>query len=401
MGPVRRLARRLAPPLSEAYMRHPRPVALRPQNTALRKVVFQIHLWTGIAIGLYLLVVCITGAALVFRIHLQRAAFPHLFVATTGEPADAATVLDRLRNVYPNDRISGIDTPTDLRPTTLAYVVRGETLLTILLDPTTGRVLGELPDRSLVRTIQDLHFDLLGGRTGRIINGAGGGLLLILCMTGLVIWWPGVRTWRRGFVVDVRRSWKRINWELHGAVGIWSVCLIAMWAMTGVYFAFPSQFRSAVNAISPLTVAALPQSNPAGAPTSRPGWRELIARARQQVPGRYIQRVVLPANDTAAFLVMFSATRPASGREHLTPVYLDQYTGEVLRMPSRADRSAGDIVMDWVAPLHVGSFGGTTIRVAWLVLGLAPPFLFITGFVMWWSRVVRRRSSSISAGTSS
>jgi uncharacterized iron-regulated membrane protein len=47
--------------------------------------------------------------------------------------------------------------------------------------------------------------------------------------------------------------------------------------------------------------------------------------------------------------------------------------------------------MDWVAPLHVGSFGGTTIRAAWLVLGLAPPFLFVTGFIMWWSRVVKPR----------
>jgi uncharacterized iron-regulated membrane protein len=31
------------------------------------------------------------------------------------------------------------------------------------------------------------------------------------------------------------------------------------------------------------------------------------------------------------------------------------------------------------------------IRVAWLVLGLAPPLLFVTGFVMWWTRVVRAR----------
>ena len=365
----------------------------RPQNVFLRKALFQIHLWTGVAVGLYILVVCVTGSALVFRIYMQRAAFPQLFTPTAGEPADAGTVLERVRDAFPNDRVSGIDAPTDARPTTLAYVVRGETFLTILVDPATGAVLGELPDTSFVRTIQDLHFDLLAGRNGRVVNGAGGILLFVLCITGLVIWWPGIATWRRGFIIDFRRSWKRVNWELHSAVGIWTVALIAMWAVTGVYFVWPSEFRRVVNVISPLTVAVTPTSSAAGAANNnRPTWQQLIARAEQQVPDQYIQRVVTPSSDTGAFLVMFSPVRPAPvGREQLTPVYLDQYTGEVLKELPRAGRSAGDVVMEWVAPLHVGSFGGMTIRVAWLVLGLAPPLMFITGFIMWWSRVVRPR----------
>jgi uncharacterized iron-regulated membrane protein len=52
-------------------------------------------------------------------------------------------------------------------------------------------------------------------------------------------------------------------------------------------------------------------------------------------------------------------------------------------------RTAGDVVMGWVGPLHVGNFGGNGIRVAWLLLGIAPPLLFITGSIMWWIRVVR------------
>jgi len=47
----------------------------------------------------------------------------------------------------------------------LAYVSRGNDFLTVLVDPATTRVLGQLPDRSLVRTVQELHFDLLGGRS--------------------------------------------------------------------------------------------------------------------------------------------------------------------------------------------------------------------------------------------
>jgi uncharacterized iron-regulated membrane protein len=365
----------------------------KPQNVFLRRALFQVHLWSGISVGFYVVLVCVTGAALVFRIDMQRATFPHLFTPSPGKPADAATILDRVREAFPDDRISGIDAPTTGRPTFLAYVVRGRSFLTILLDPVTGRVLGELPDRSIVRTVQDLHFDLLGGRTGRTINGIGACVLLALGVTGAVIWWPGRSSWRGGFRVNVRRGWKRVNWELHSAIGIWTLALIAMWAVTGIYFAWPSQFRKAVNAVSPLTSTVAPTSDPAGQKlTSHPTWRDMIATAQQRHPDEFVQRVVVPPDAKAAFLVMFSPVQPApAGREQLTPVYLDQYTGAVLAGTPRTARSPGDVVMDWVAPLHVGSFGGMTVRVAWLILGLAPPLLFVTGFIMWTLRVVRPR----------
>ena len=145
----------------------------RPQSVFLRKAIFQVHLWTGVLVGLYVFVVCVTGAALVFRIDLQRALHPDLFTPAVGTPADAGTILESVRGAFPGDRVSGIDAPTTVRPTYLAYVVRGGTFLTLLVDPVSGRVLGELPQKSLVRTIQDLHFDLLAGRTGRVVNGAG------------------------------------------------------------------------------------------------------------------------------------------------------------------------------------------------------------------------------------
>jgi uncharacterized iron-regulated membrane protein len=365
----------------------------RPQSVFLRKALFQVHLWIGVLVGLYVFVVCITGAALVFRIDMQRALHPALFTPSAGPPADAATMLESVRDTFPRHRVSGIDAPTTARPTYLAYVTNDEGFLTLLFDPVTAAFLGELPERSFVRTIQDLHFDLLAGRTGRVVNGIGGLLLLALCMTGLVIWWPGIASWRRGFSVDFRRSWKRVNWELHGAVGIWTGALIAMWAVTGVYFAFPSQFRATVNAISPLSVAArAPSSGASIAGMPAPSWRELIETARKQVPNQHVARVIPPSNDKAAFLVTFSPVAPSPlGPAKLTSVYLDQYTGAVLPTAPAGARTFGDLVMEWVSPLHVGNFGGMPVRIAWLALGLAPPLLFVTGFIMWWTRVVRPR----------
>ena len=44
----------------------------QPQTAWLRKATFQLHLWSGIGIGLYVLMVSVTGSVLVYRNELYR-----------------------------------------------------------------------------------------------------------------------------------------------------------------------------------------------------------------------------------------------------------------------------------------------------------------------------------------
>jgi uncharacterized iron-regulated membrane protein len=88
--------------------------------------------------------------------------------------------------------------------------------------------------------------------------------------------------------------------------------------------------------------------------------------------------------------VMFADRSPTPAGSALTPIYLDQYTGEPLAAPTSTP-TWGDAVMSRVTPLHVGGIGGQTGRVIWFVLGLAPAVLFVTGWLVWWKRVVRSR----------
>ncbi len=36
--------------------------------------------------------------------------------------------------------------------------------------------------------------------------------------------------------------WRRFIWDLHGVLGFWTFALILMWAVSGIYFAFPRAF---------------------------------------------------------------------------------------------------------------------------------------------------------------
>src|SRR5262249_54311857 len=68
---------------------------------------------------------------------------------------------------------------------------------------------------------------------------------------GAVIWWPGAGRWRRSLGVRWRSSWPRFNWDLHSALGFWMFAFVLMWAVSGVYLAFPDPFSNVVDYLQP------------------------------------------------------------------------------------------------------------------------------------------------------
>jgi uncharacterized iron-regulated membrane protein len=76
-------------------------------------------------------------------------------------------------------------------------------------------------------------------------------LVLILCLTGAVIWWPGTRTWRRSLLIHVRSNSRLVMWSLHSALGFWFFGFIVLWGVTGAYLGFPDVFARAFDYLQP------------------------------------------------------------------------------------------------------------------------------------------------------
>ena len=116
----------------------------------------------------------------------------------------------------------------------------------ILLMSTSGSAIvfrNELAGNSLVEWIVRFHENLLIGTTCRFVNGVGGGSLALLCLTGAVIWWPGIKHWRRSLAVDWSGHVARITWDVHSALGFWFFLFVLLWGISGMYFAFPEAFN--------------------------------------------------------------------------------------------------------------------------------------------------------------
>lgn len=356
-----------------------------------RQTILQIHRWVGLVIGVYAVLIGVSGSILVFRQNLQALRYPQFFSVDRTEEPDAAlsAILAALSRAYPAYAISGVDWPTYRRDTFLAYVSRGTEFKTVFIHPVTGQVTGELP-YDWIRWLQDLHFNLHGGDTGLMINGIAAGLLLLMCVTGVIVWWPGIARWRRHLRVDFSRGWKRLTWELHGAAGMWTLLWLLMWSLTGLYFANSQPFRTVINAVSPLTVPRVPESERRGAGARPPEPEALLALALERTPGASPARFVMPFGERGTFVVVLA--REVHGdwntADEMT-FYFDRYSGALLASRDGDDRSAGDALLSSFGLLHVGSLWGPVVQVLWAITGLTFPLLFLTGFVMWWNKIGR------------
>jgi uncharacterized iron-regulated membrane protein len=87
----------------------------RPQRLWIRRAFFQIHLWAGIGIGVYVVAISISGSALVYRRELTRRFSRKVVVmAELGRRMSVEELAEQARRAYPTyevDNVREAETP--------------------------------------------------------------------------------------------------------------------------------------------------------------------------------------------------------------------------------------------------------------------------------------------------
>ena len=299
----------------------------RPQTVWLRKAMFQVHLWSGLVLGLYVFLISVTGSVLVYRNELYRAATPEpVMVVPVSARLSDAQLKDAAVRAYPGYQVRNMGRPRNPDQAVSISLDGFGGNKNRLFNPYTGADLGDAVPLGIlaVSRLLELHDDLLGGATGRKVNAIGALLLVMLTLTGMVVWWPGIATWRRSLIIPRKIGWPRFIWGLHGVIGFWSLAFIVMFGVSGIYLGNPEWVQDIADWMEPVT----------------------DANARSRI---------------------------------------------------------GDQVIYWLAYLHVGRINGIgllcsgpgvcdmTMKLLWAGFGLAPALMFVTGVIMWWNRVLRKK----------
>ena len=371
-----------------------------------------LHRWLGVGLGLWFVLVGLSGALLVWRDTVDawlnpqwlraQADGPALPIARVVEIAQGSHALGRIERVRP-PAAAGEVYRLQVR-SSRSRVEAGR--IEAFIDPANGALLGvrSLESRSLsradaMRLLYDFHRNILLGEPGSNFVGIAGFLLMASALSGAVLAWPRSREHlRRLLDVRWRANVTRLLFDLHRCTGVLIGVVLLLSTATGATLVYLNHVRDLVSQLSRVEpIPVLPFRASAGGQ----GWlplEELVQRVEQGFP----QRTVRELRFSERGLTGMQFYLRAAGDEHRdgdTIVWVHPVSGELLAERSDRSRSAGEAFMHWLLPLHVGSAFGTPGLVMMALAGVAPLLLAASGtWVHWRKRPGERLARQREAG---
>src|SRR5207253_1807010 len=193
----------------------------QPQTVWARRALFQVHLWTGMGVGLYMLMISITGSAIVFRREITRLSWTAPTVKVTGKMMTAEQLSAAAKKAYPRFETFRVKFDRNLTRAAVVTMTRGQRARERAFDPYTGKDLSDVgtdkpwllnftvklhdklqpPDPNsldlrsgdeFLAWLARVHFGRAYGTTVKWVYVVLGLVPAVLFVTGAIMWWNRV-----------------------------------------------------------------------------------------------------------------------------------------------------------------------------------------------------------------
>lgn len=382
-------------------------------------------------LGLVLVVQTTSGAVLLYRSELFRAMHSAFYEHTASvAPLTAAQAVDLVTRAHPDfvpawvSEDHGVLAVGDAGYSHAYGVDPGSGRITGYVD-LDGGVLGFLTNLHdcgltcagspgtlswLATPLPTLHLGFYDEETvGGAIVAVLGLLMILLAVSGLVVWWPGRKRLSHGFRVRLGKGRFARDYDLHNVIGIVSVPFVLMWGVTGAAFELPGVENAwlvltgghETQEAEPFTAADRGDASDIGVDAA-------VATASTLLPGDDVRYVALPAEGAAYYQVnLASSLGPFEYRAFFggdDTVYVDAHDATHAQVVTNGGKAASNSFYDSVfEPSHFGWNVNAWWRIGWVVMGLTPLALLATGVSTWLYRrgVTKRRKIARVARASS
>lgn len=344
------------------------------------KYIFRWHHWCGLLVGLFLLMMSVTGSLLVFSDELEMLE-EHDIPAIQpigGIPSFDAS-FQSVQEKYPGWEIRLYHLPRADKA--LVYELRQkENAKKIFVHPVTGQIIStdENANKSLQRRLLLLHYTLFAGTTGKIIIFTTGILFLITLITGIIVYRKSLIkavTFRVRFNRKTTRSFYS---SLHRIIGVWSLIFNLLIVTSGLWLS--GQIVS--NALKPSVVGVVKKKEIPPIPSID----AVVKKINKRYPDFEIHLIrIRPGGNTVQVSGRLLSDPSAYGK-YYSVFTINGSSLEIEKSSFMKDMPAGERLKKMAGPLHFGNYGGLPLKIVYCLLGVTPAFLSISGFILWRKR---------------
>lgn len=369
-----------------------------------KKITGKIHLWLGLASGLIIVFLGITGCILAFEQEIKSVTQPYLYVKESNQPVLPPSKLQQIAVAVLPDKI----------PHSVSYMDKGksaqvafyneapEYYYVVYINQYTGEVLKvKNEDADFFRVVLMGHYYLwLPPGVGQPILATATLIFLIMLISGIVLWWPRNKAARKQrFSVKWNATFKRKNYDLHNVLGFYMSWIAIFIAVTGLVWGFQwfakslywttSGGRQLVEFYEPVSEKPMQPVVSAGAPAIDKVWQKMVA----SYPTAEVIEVHIPGSDSAAIEAV--ANPDASTYWKADYIYFDQYSLKEINVTHPygryADAGAADKIMRMNYDVHTGAVLGITGKIMAFFASLIAASLPVTGFLIWRGRHKKKK----------
>jgi uncharacterized iron-regulated membrane protein len=359
----------------------------------IRNLAFSLHRYIGLAVGIILVIIGLTGSLLVFQKELDSILVKQKFeqVIPQSPTVSLDVVANSVTQAYTNQsdwKLSQFVLYYDRDIYRVRLSNSKDQQLEVFVNAYTGKILGDrLRNQSFFGRVYELHYSLLAGPIGFVIVGIAAFLMCILAITGLLLW-SGWRNLISGFKIKLNASTKRKNYDIHKVVGIIALIFLVFTGFTGFIWNFYEQTEPAIYALTSTPKPPEVKSIVTGKESL--AISEIIEKAIATIPEAKPSSISIPTKPDEVFTVYLK--QPQDAQYYANKVDLDRYSGKVLHVINSKTAKFGDRLLNVFVPMHYGTFGGLPTRILYIFVGLSPTILFMTGLVMY---SLRRRPQAV------
>ena len=357
-----------------------------------RRVLRLLHRWLGLALLLPMLLQGISGTILAMTPIWTAWQVPSHVTPGASRPANE--IIAAASATSPGLVVSRYHPANGPGPAIVELSAPGQRFASaqVTVDPVSLTVLGTRQPSAAYRWVHLLHEHLLmpefGGRTLIGFFGLG---LLVLGLSGIVLWWPSVGRWQAAVTVSRRASGARLQRELHGAAGFWFSIMLVVMSLSGMSMAFPQTARA---------LFALPGGPPRGG--SERGTANaapldvdaVLARLAQSVPGAIATDLRIPNQAGRPVMVRLERAGALEGTPPLMAT-IDPAGRRLITVQDPQAQGVAALTLGWLRALHQGDAFGTPWRLLVALSGVVLPLMAVTGGTLWWLK--RRNRLRLSA----